>query len=82
MKRIKKLLILVFSLILIFSTYKIIKWYIENKYRDYLNSIKNKSIIKLNVDVNENDRIITLYTCSKTDDRTILHAKLIQEKKY
>ena len=53
----------------------------KEEYKDYINNIKNKSIVKLDVEVNEDDKIITLYTCHKNNvDRTILHAKLIQTK--
>lgn len=53
----------------------------ENEYQNYIDDIKNKSIINLNVNISKDDKIITLYTCNKNNvDRTILHAKLIQSK--
>ena len=54
----------------------------DTEYSDYLENIKNMSTIKLNNNVTYKDKIITLYTCSdNTNDRTIVHAKLIQTKK-
>ncbi|MDO4996353.1 MAG: class B sortase [Bacilli bacterium] len=54
----------------------------DSEYEDYLNNIKSQSTINLKSTVSAKDRIITLYTCSdNTNDRTIVHAKLIQTKK-
>ena len=54
----------------------------DEDFNDYLNIVKNKSIINLNVKVDYNDKILTLYTCSNNNnERTILHAKLVQTKK-
>lgn len=53
----------------------------DSEFEDYLKLIKHKSIIDFNVDINYTDKILTLYTCStKENERTILHAKLVQEK--
>ena len=73
----------------VFSVYKInaskfnayTNFQSDEEYNNYINEIKNRSIIKLDVDINTNDKIITLYTCDNNNvDRTILHAKLIQTK--
>ena len=49
-------------------------------YVSYLKKIKDSSSISLDVSVNTDDKIITLYTCSDSDKaRTILHAKLVQK---
>lgn len=73
----------------IFSVYTIhpadFKTYLNfsshEKYQEYLNFIKNKSIFDLNVEVTTNDKIITLYTCHNNNrERNIVHAKLIQTK--
>lgn len=54
----------------------------DSEYTDYLDNIKNLSIINFNNKVTYKDKIITLYTCSdNTNDRTIVHAKLVQAKK-
>ncbi len=53
----------------------------EEEYEEYIINIKRNSIIEYDIDVSTTDKIITLYTCAKNNiDRTILHAKLIQEK--
>ena len=50
---------------------------------EYLNDsivdqMKNKSNILVDIDVDKNDKILTLSTCNNiTDDRIILHAKMI-----
>lgn len=55
----------------------------ETETQEYLNDIKNKSIVNFNIDVTANNQIITLYTCANNNfDRTILHAKLVQKKEY
>ncbi len=53
----------------------------ENDYKKYLNYIKDKSLYKKDIDLNSNDNIITLYTCSYEfkDARTIIHGKLISK---
>lgn len=49
--------------------------YLNQKIIDYM---KDKSKLKIDVDVNEGDRILTLSTCNNvTEDRLILHAKKI-----
>lgn len=51
----------------------------RDQYKEFLNSIKNKSIYKSDIDVNENDKIITLSTCSYefNDARMVVHGKLL-----
>lgn len=75
---------------IIFSAYSInakdfnnsTSFFTQQSYQDYLNDIKGKSIVSLDVDVTTDDQIITLYTCANNNiDRTIIHAKLIQSIK-
>ncbi len=49
------------------------------KYKEFLERIKNKSIHKSDIDVNEDDKIITLSTCSYefNDARMVVHGKLL-----
>lgn len=50
----------------------------KNEYLDFLNMLKEKSKFNFSEELNENDKIITLSTC--TDDnkgRRVVHAKLI-----
>jgi sortase B len=54
----------------------------ENDYKKYINYIKDKSLYKNDIELNSNDNLITLYTCSYEFEnaRTIVHAKLISTK--
>ena len=51
----------------------------KTKYKEFLERIKNKSIYKSDIDVNEDDKIITLSTCSYEfdDARMVVHGKLL-----
>lgn len=51
----------------------------SESFKQYIKDIKEKSLFKSNLDVNTNDKIITLSTCSYEfdDARTVVHAKLI-----
>lgn len=53
----------------------------DEDYQSYINYITNRSMHKSDLQVNKEDKIITLYTCSYEfkDARTIVHAKLISE---
>lgn len=54
-------------------------FYTEEEYQKFLDTLKSRSKYNFNVDLNINDRIITLSTC--TDDnlgRKVIHAKLIK----
>ena len=55
----------------------------KEEYISFLNGLKNKSMFLANtVDFTENDKIITLSTCSYevTDGRCLVHAKLISKQ--
>lgn len=77
------------TLWLVFSTYIADneKYYIktsfssDDEYMNFLNTIKSRSIYNYNIDINENDRIMTLSTCYTNDKRIVLHAKLIKREK-
>ena len=51
-----------------------------NQYSQFLNTITNKSLYKSDITVNENDRILTLSTCSYEfkNARLAIHAKLVE----
>ena len=53
----------------------------DDDYQSYINYITNRSMHKSDLQVNKEDKIITLYTCSYEfkDARTIVHAKLISK---
>ena len=70
----------------VFSTYKIDneEYYIttsfnnDKTYLDFLKKIKSRSNFNYNVDVNENDHILTLSTCANNGKkRVVLHAKKV-----
>ena len=72
----------------IFSIYKIPKTsdYLEtdfdnnNEFLDFIKLIKDRSIHNFNVNINENDKIITLSTCTGNNSRLVVHGKLIMEE--
>ena len=71
---------------LVFSTYKIKAedYYIKssfdsNEFGDFVNTLKSRSNYNYNVEVENDDKIITLSTCDINNDyRIVLHAKLIE----
>ena len=53
----------------------------EEKYEEYLKVSLRRSIYDFQVELTTSDKIITLYTCDNdNENRTILQAKLVQEK--
>ena len=71
----------------VFSTYSIVPedYYItthfnnNKEYLDFLKTIKNRSIYQYEVEINENDKILTLSSCiGEGEKRVVLHAKLIE----
>lgn len=73
----------------VFSTYTIEKeeYYIQSnfssdeEYISFLNTIKNRSTYKYDVNISKEDKILTLSTCTNVGEgRTVLHAKLIYRK--
>ena len=54
----------------------------KDEYKEFLERIKNKSIYKSDISVNENDKIITLSTCSYefVDSRLVVTGKLIDKE--
>jgi len=71
----------------VFSTYSIkpedyyIKTEFNNDFYEFINRLKNRSIYDYNVEVNENDKILTLSSCTGSGEgRVVLHAKLINKQ--
>ena len=70
----------------VFSTYRIkdedyyIKTeFIENEFGGFIKSLKERSNFDYNIEVEENDKILTLSTCDINNDyRIVLHAKLMK----
>ncbi len=48
------------------------------QFMDFISLIKGRSIYNFNVDINENDKILTLSTCSGSSRRLVVHAKLVE----
>lgn len=71
----------VFSVYITNAEDNYIKTKFDNKdeYKEFLERIKNKSIYKSEVDLNENDKIITLSSCSYEfdDARIVVHGKVM-----
>lgn len=80
----KKYIYEVFSAYYVDPNYNYIIPNFDNKeeYISYLENIKNKSLFKSNININSDDKIITLSTCSyeTQDTRTVVHGKLIEIK--
>lgn len=73
----------------VFSVYKVDKedYYIQTEfesdtaYKNFLSKIKSRSVKNFNVSLDENDRILTLSTCTAGGKRrVVLHAKRVDEK--
>ena len=69
----------------VFSVYTILpeSYYIKTKFNDeefdtFLNTISSRSVHDFGVDVNVDDKILTLSTCYDETKRVVLHAKLIR----
>lgn len=78
------------SLWQVFSTYSTLKTndYLKTNFNssdefvNFIDMLKVRSNHNYDIDVNENDRILTLSTCyTGKDDRVVLHAKLIKVEK-
>ena len=73
----------------IFSIYTIPveTYYIQNdfddieSYKNFLNTIMNRSIYNFNTNVKEEDRLLTLSTCHANNERLVVHAKTIKAEK-
>ena len=69
----------------VFSTYTIEpeSYYIETDFStdeefiNFANTLKDRSIYNYNVELNKNDKILTLSSCYDNTKRMVMHAKLI-----
>ena len=52
----------------------------EDKFEEYINTVKSRSYYDLDVNVDMTDRLLTLSTCNITNHKTVIHAKKIEEK--
>ncbi len=52
-------------------------------YQEFLDTIKNRSMIKFDTNVSTANKILTLSTCYNNSEKMVVHAKLVkQEKRY
>lgn len=71
----------------VFSTYTIEpeSYYITTSFKDndefnnFINTLKQRSVHNYGVDVNANDKVLTLSSCYDNKKRMVLHAKLISK---
>ena len=53
-------------------------FYSDDRYQEFLNTILSRSLYNFNVELNTNDKIITLSTCTEDNkNRKVIHAKMI-----
>ena len=60
------------------SDYLEINFNDNEKYMNFLNVLQDRSEFDFDVDLNDEDKVLTLSTCYKKNDRVVLHAKLIK----
>ena len=71
----------------IFSIYKIpktsdyldVKFDNDEEFLNFVKMLKDRSINNFNVEINANDKILTLSTCTGNNSRLVIHAKLMEE---
>lgn len=47
-------------------------------FKQFTQMLKDRSVYDFDATINENDKILTLSTCYKTDEKMVMHAKLIK----
>lgn len=52
----------------------------KEEFMNFVEMLKNRSQYEFNVEFNENDKILTLSTCYNSEERVVLHAKLIKKE--
>ena len=52
----------------------------DDDYLEFVNTLKNRSVVSFSTNISSNDKIITLSTCTNdNNNRQVVHAKLISE---
>ncbi len=72
----------------VFSTYSIKteSYYITTDFNNdedfikFINTIKSRSKYNYDIDINQNDKILTLSTCHNKNEKIVVHAKLIKNE--
>lgn len=54
----------------------------RDDFQNFLNTLKNRSVYDYGVDLNSDDKILTLSTCYNSSDKTVIHAKLTKIETY
>ena len=52
----------------------------DDEFKTYLDTMLKRSKFKFDANVNVNDTVLTLSTCHKTDEKIVVHAKLIKRE--
>jgi sortase B len=52
----------------------------NEEFKNFTNLLIGRSIYNFNTSITENDYILTLSTCHKTNERIVVHAKLIKKE--
>jgi len=52
----------------------------NEEFINWANKLMKRSIYNFNTSINENDKVLTLSTCYKTNEKMVLHAKLIKKE--
>ena len=55
-----------------------VKFTSDNDFSEYIKMVKNRSIYEFNTNVLDNDKILTLSTCYRNNEKLVLHAKLVK----
>ena len=55
-----------------------VKFTSDNDFSEYIKMVKNRSIYEFNTNVLNNDKILTLSTCYRNNEKLVLHAKLVK----
>ncbi len=58
-----------------------VKFTSDNEFENYIKMVKDRSIYKFDIDVLNEDKILTLSTCYRNNEKLVLHAKLIKLEK-
>ena len=62
------------------SDYIVANFKNEGSYNNFLKLIKDRSVYDFDVDLNSEDRVLTLSTCYTKSQRVVMHAKLIKQE--
>lgn len=60
------------------SDYLQVSFINDEEYKNFTNKLLNRSQFNFNATISETDRILTLSTCHNSNERVVLHAKLIK----